>query len=46
MKDDRLTPEEMEEILYRKSGLLGLSGIASDMRSLLENPAPGGARRG
>jgi acetate kinase len=41
MKDDRLTPEEMEEILYRKSGLLGLSGIASDMRSLLENPAPG-----
>jgi acetate kinase len=40
MKDDRLTPEEMEEILYRKSGLLGLSGLASDMRSLLEIPAP------
>lgn len=40
MKDDRLTPEEMEEILYRRSGLLGLSGLTSDMRSLLENPAP------
>lgn len=40
MKDDRLTPEEMEEILYRKSGLLGLSGLTSDMRSLLESPAP------
>jgi acetate kinase len=39
MKDDRLSPEEMEEILYRKSGLLGLSGLTSDMRALLENPA-------
>jgi acetate kinase len=39
MKDDRLSPDEMEEILYRKSGLLGLSGLTSDMRSLLENPA-------
>jgi acetate kinase len=38
MKDDRLTPEEMEEILYRESGLLGLSGLTSDMRSLLESP--------
>lgn len=38
MKDDRLSPEQMEEILYRKSGLLGLSGRTSDMRSLLESP--------
>jgi acetate kinase len=40
MKDEGLSPEEMEEILYRESGLLGLSGLTSDMRSLLENPAP------
>ena len=40
MKDERLSPEEMEEILYRKSGLAGLSGLTSDMRSLLENPDP------
>lgn len=40
MKDDRLTPGEMEEILYRRSGLLALSGVSSDMRSLLESPAP------
>ncbi|MGE0238284.1 MAG: acetate/propionate family kinase [Parvibaculaceae bacterium] len=40
MKDDRLSPETMEDILYRKSGLLALSGLTSDMRSLLENPAP------
>ena len=40
MKDDHLTPTQMEEILYQKSGLLGLSGLTSDMRSLLNNPAP------
>lgn len=40
MKDDRLSPEEMEEILYKKSGLLGLSGLTSDMRALLASPAP------
>jgi acetate kinase len=40
MKDDRLSPEAMEEILYRKSGLLGLSGLSSDMRSLLESSEP------
>lgn len=40
MKDDRLSPEQMEEILYKKSGLLALSGLTSDMRSLLESPQP------
>jgi acetate kinase len=40
MKNERLSPEEMEEILYRESGLVGLSGITSDMRSLLESPNP------
>lgn len=41
MKDDRLSPGEMEEILYRRSGLLALSdGLASDMRALLESQRP------
>jgi acetate kinase len=40
MKDDRISPEQMEEILYRKSGLLALSGLTSDMRTLLDNPGP------
>jgi acetate kinase len=40
MKNDHLSPEQMEEILYRKSGLLALSGLTSDMRSLLESPKP------
>ncbi|PEQ13784.1 acetate kinase [Novosphingobium sp. PC22D] len=32
--------EEVESMLYRDSGLLGVSGIASDMRSLDESEAP------
>jgi acetate kinase len=32
--------EQVEDVLYRKSGLLGISGISSDMRNLLGNPAP------
>jgi acetate kinase len=35
MRDDHLSLEELEDLLYRKSGLLGLSGITSDMRELL-----------
>lgn len=31
---DNLTPEEMNEIMNKKSGLLGVSGVASDMRDL------------
>jgi acetate kinase len=32
--------EEVENLFYRESGLLGLSGFTSDMRKLLESPAP------
>jgi acetate kinase len=35
-----LSPREVETILYKKSGLLGISGISSDMRDLVDNPAP------
>lgn len=35
-----LTAKEVEDLLYRKSGLLGVSGIASDMRSLLASKDP------
>jgi acetate kinase len=31
---------EVEKILYKESGLLGISGISNDMRDLLANPAP------
>lgn len=31
---------ELERLLYHESGLLGLSGVSSDMRDLLESSAP------
>lgn len=31
---------EVEDLLYRKSGLLGVSGLSGDMRDLNANPAP------
>jgi acetate kinase len=35
-----LTAKEVETILYKKSGLLGISGISNDMRELLKSPEP------
>jgi acetate kinase len=40
MRDEGLGIAELEDLLYRKSGLLGLSGISGDMRTLLASPAP------
>ncbi len=36
LKKGKITPEELSHTLYEKSGLLGLSGISSDMRDILE----------
>jgi len=35
-----MTPKDVESLLYKKSGLLGLSGISNDMRVLLESDQP------
>jgi acetate kinase len=35
-----LSAKNVETILYKKSGLLGISGISNDMRDLLGNEAP------
>jgi acetate kinase len=35
-----LSAKEVESILYKKSGLLGISGISNDMRDLLASDAP------
>ncbi len=40
MRDDGLDLDGLEDLLYRKSGLLGLSGISSDMRALLASDRP------
>jgi acetate kinase len=36
-----LAAAEVEDILYRRSGLLGISGISNDMRDLLASDEPG-----
>ncbi|SEH37777.1 acetate/propionate family kinase [Magnetospirillum fulvum] len=35
-----MTPKEIEDLLYRQSGLLGVSGVSSDMRVLLDSLEP------
>jgi acetate kinase len=35
-----MTTKEVETILYKKSGLLGISGLSNDMRDLLGNSKP------
>lgn len=35
-----MTTKEVETILYKKSGLLGISGLSNDMRELLASRAP------
>lgn len=41
LREHGMTTSEVEELLYRRSGLLGVSGgIASDMRTLLESEDP------
>jgi acetate kinase len=35
-----MTPATLENLLYKESGLLGLSGVSNDMRLLLESAEP------
>ncbi len=35
-----MTPAAVEKLLYKESGLLGLSGVSNDMRLLLESAEP------
>ena len=35
-----LAPDAVEDMLYQRSGLLGVSGISADSRTLLASPAP------
>jgi len=40
MQRDRLGVAELEELLYKRSGLLGISGVSNDMRALYESEHP------
>ena len=35
-----MSPEDLVDLLYKRSGMLGLSGISSDFRELLANDSP------
>src|SRR5260221_6649523 len=35
-----MAPAEVEDLLYRRSGLMGLSGISHDMRELADSQDP------
>lgn len=36
MEHDKLTPEEMSDLMNKRSGLLGISGVSNDLRSVEE----------
>ncbi len=36
-----LSAKDLETVLYKKSGLLGISGVSNDMRNLLDSSEPG-----
>jgi acetate kinase len=38
-----MTPDEIERVLYRESGLLGVSGVSNDMREINERARQGDA---
>jgi acetate kinase len=40
MQELNMDARAIESLLYTESGLLGVSGVSSDMRALLENPDP------
>ncbi|GKX35150.1 MAG: acetate kinase [Rhizobiaceae bacterium MnEN-MB40S] len=40
IKELGMSPDEVSDLLYRKSGLKGISGISNDMRDLLESGEP------
>jgi acetate kinase len=39
-----MPPEAIERVLYRESGLLGLSGVSNDMREIADHARQGNAR--
>ncbi len=40
MQAERMDSRQIQDLLYKESGLLGLSGISSDMRELEQSDAP------
>ncbi len=40
MQQKRMEADEIEDLLYRRSGLLGVSGLSADMKTLLASALP------
>jgi len=40
MQHERMDAQQIEQLLYQRSGLLGVSGVSSDMRTLLASESP------
>jgi acetate kinase len=43
MQEKGMGAKQIEDLLYKRSGLLGLSGVSNDMRDLEASPEPGAA---
>jgi acetate kinase len=41
MDELKMDARAIEKLIYQESGLLGVSGISSDMRTLLKSAEPG-----
>lgn len=44
MRQDRLTADQLDQLLNEKSGLLGISGLSGDMREIVTKMKEGNAR--
>jgi acetate kinase len=44
MKEEGLTPDQMSDLLNKQSGVLGISGVSSDMREVTAAAEAGNAR--
>src|SRR6202043_3930550 len=40
MQHEGMDADAIEQLLYQRSGLLGVSGVSSDLRTLLASPEP------
>ena len=40
MQHERMDAQQIEQLLYQRSGLIGVSGVSSDMRTLLASESP------
>jgi len=43
LRHEGLTVDDVEHLIYEQSGLLGMSGVSSDMRALLDSDVPAAA---